>query len=128
MCDKRQVVGYLTKRIISLLFAVTFGIGIALLLLEVGLRFIPQAQLDTWVERSSQRLALYRLDPRIGWSLRPGGNSIITTKDERSIPIQINSLGLRDTEHAYSKPPGVFRILMLGDSFTEALDDSTEKR
>ena len=30
-----------------------------------------------------------------------------------------NAIGLRDREYAIPKPPGVFRILMLGDSFTE---------
>lgn len=127
MTTGKQTTGCLMKQVISLVLAITFGIVIALLLLEVGLRFIPQAQLDTWVERSSQRLALYRLDPRIGWSLRPAGTTEITTRDERSIPVRINSLGLRDTEHAYSKPPDVFRVLMLGDSFTEALDVELEE-
>lgn len=34
--------------------------------------------------------------------------------------VHINSLGYRDVEHTRAKPPGVFRIAVLGDSFTEA--------
>jgi hypothetical protein len=127
MSNRKQTGGYLINQIVGFVLVAIFGIIVALLVLEIGLRLIPQAQLDALVERSSQRLALYRLDPRIGWSLKPEGETVITTRDDRSIPIQINSLGLRDTEHPYQKPPGVFRILMLGDSFTEALDVKLEE-
>lgn len=34
---------------------------------------------------------------------------------------QLNSLGYRDHEHALTKPAGVIRILMIGDSFTFAM-------
>ena len=34
--------------------------------------------------------------------------------------VTINSLGLRGPEQSYEKPPGVTRILVLGDSFVEA--------
>ena len=34
----------------------------------------------------------------------------------RGIPVEINSLGLRNPETSYEKPAGVFRILNVGDS------------
>lgn len=116
-----QSPGYLKKFIINLLLA---GLGCLAALggIEVGLHLIPQEIMDSIIERSSQRLTLYRLDPRIGWTLRPGASSIITTPDNRAIPIVVNSQGLRDSEHAYKKPDHTFRILILGDSFAEADD------
>ena len=35
--------------------------------------------------------------------------------------VRFNRLGLRDPRDSYAKPPGTFRILLLGDSFTEAV-------
>jgi len=41
--------------------------------------------------------------------------------------IKINSLGMRDQEHAAQKRPGLFRVLLLGDSFMEALQVNFEE-
>jgi hypothetical protein len=39
---------------------------------------------------------------------------------EFTTQITISALGLRDRRQTYAKPPGTFRILLLGDSFLEA--------
>jgi len=38
-----------------------------------------------------------------------------------SVPIEINSIGFRDTERSAMKPIGVRRVALLGDSFIEAI-------
>ncbi len=40
--------------------------------------------------------------------------------DGFDVDVLLNSLGMRDREHPIEKPPGRFRILVLGDSFMEA--------
>jgi hypothetical protein len=54
----------------------------------------------------------YLYDPTLGWRNVP--NWTATTHGYR---LSINSRGLRDREHSYKKPPGVRRVLVLGDSF-----------
>lgn len=41
------------------------------------------------------------------------------TASVRGVEFQTNSLGLHDREYPKRKPKGVFRVLLLGDSFTE---------
>jgi hypothetical protein len=110
------------KRLLGQIGLGLLGIIVALMLIEVGLRLFPPDQLNSMVERTSQRLQLYRLDPLIGWVLKSNAQSVHTTREDLVIPIETNSLGLRDNEHAYQKPDGTFRILVIGDSFTEAID------
>lgn len=55
----------------------------------------------------------------------PGFDGWVKTRELTS-RVTINSLGLRGPERPYAKPPGVRRILYLGDSFTEAVQVSEQ--
>jgi len=66
-------------------------------------------------------------DPVLHHRARPGVSAIVGGTE-----FSTNSLGLRDREYASPKPPAIFRILMLGDSFTEGggltLEQTVAKR
>jgi len=82
---------------------VLLGCVVGLVLAEIGLRFAP--------DRPHKYIMS---DPILHHRLRPN-----VTTSVRGVPLQTNSMGLRDREVSLAKPPGTFRILMLGDSFTE---------
>lgn len=48
-------------------------------------------------------------------------------RSEYTTQFTINSAGWRDSEHVIEKPQGVYRILVLGDSFVEAFQVPLEK-
>ena len=101
---------------------VFFGCVIALGTMEAGVRvFDPQPMLP------------YRPHPSLGWTLPAGARyTVVEQESGRRITVRINSKGLRDVEHAYDKPAGIFRILVIGDSFTEGtlveLDEAYPKQ
>lgn len=57
--------------------------------------------------------------PTLGWVLQPN-TTYPYEIPEGTVSVTYNSVGWRDLEHEVKKPDGVFRILMLGDSFMEA--------
>lgn len=61
---------------------------------------------------------LIRFDPMLGWS-KPRGARGVVERPEYRVESAINGLGLRGPERAYAKPPGVRRVLLLGDSFVD---------
>ena len=87
--------------------AVLSALALGLLATEIWLRrYLPQP------------LGLSYRAPN-GITLHIPGASVRYTRAEFDHRIDINSLGLRDREISRAKPPGVFRILVLGDSFVE---------
>jgi hypothetical protein len=57
-------------------------------------------------------------DPLLGWRKRPLSSATYRRR-EYTVDVAINHLGQRDVEREYDAPPGVSRILALGDSFVE---------
>jgi hypothetical protein len=64
-------------------------------------------------------------DEHTGIAPRPNADGMWPTAD-RFVPVHINSQGLRDREHSIQKPPKTYRIAVLGDSYTEALQVPVE--
>ena len=97
-------------RVVGLTLLCVIGLALGVLLAEVLLRFQPP--------RAGRACAVS--DPVLHHRLRPNCDKTIS-----GVRFTTNSLGLRDREYAIPKPSGTFRILMLGDSFTEGGDSRT---
>ncbi len=98
-------------RAINVVLAILVSLLMGLLVFEGGLRLIGMGPPPT------------RLEPhaRLGWQLVPGmtgSRKVLGTS--YTVDFAINSDGLRDDERPSKvKPDGAFRVVMLGDSFTQ---------
>ncbi|HEV2714875.1 MAG TPA: SGNH/GDSL hydrolase family protein, partial [Terriglobales bacterium] len=81
---------------------------VGLLVSEIALRLIGFDYPPFW-----------RPDPVTGLALRP--NTSGWFRKEGEAYVSINSNALRDRERPVAKPPGTYRIVVLGDSYAEAL-------
>lgn len=93
--------------------ALVFGLVVAFALVEVAgrvaLGFEP---LPGWAQD---------FNSRVGYELRPHQEyTYASSAGEFETQIRTNSRGLHDVEHALAKPTGVYRILILGDSYAQA--------
>lgn len=94
----------------ALLLIVTLSLAVGLA--EAALRFTaPRA--TSIAAQDPYGLALHY----------PGITRYLPNQDQT---VTINSAGMRDEEHSREKPDGTFRILVLGDSFMEALQVAAE--
>ncbi|MBI9082651.1 MAG: hypothetical protein JEZ11_03580 [Desulfobacterales bacterium] len=78
-------------------------------LAEVGLRMVAPP-----LASSPSLQQMMRPSRHLGYELIPG----IAGKGRLGNGMEINSHGLRDVERTWNKPPGAYRILGLGDSYT----------
>ncbi len=100
------------------------GIIIFFIILEIGLAlnvpFLGHEESNV-IERGK-----YLYYPEIGFGTY--SNRVAEyTSPEYSVVYSTNSIGFRDREHTIKKNSNVFRIVVLGDSFTEALQVPLEQ-
>lgn len=104
-------------RVVRGLLLAVLGVVTAVALLEVGVRVLglaPPAESPGWFWQGP--------DAETGWTHIPGASGRwFNPRHEYDVEVTINSQGLRDVEHDYTKPPDVFRILILGDSYVEGM-------
>jgi lysophospholipase L1-like esterase len=99
------------KKLSINVFLVVASVTIALFVAEIGLRLFGMAYCTGNWDRN---------DRVLGTVFIPGAKGIYTSVNGQVL-IEINSLGLRDEEFSIEKPKEEKRILVLGDSYVEAL-------
>jgi hypothetical protein len=104
------------RGLLSRLLLIALGIAFPLLVAEGAVRILgiaPPADLQP---------PLWAPHPYLGWFHAPNAAGIVYSEyGEYRAPVRINARGLRDREIGYDNPANAFRILVLGDSFVEAL-------
>lgn len=98
------------------------AILIALGLIEAALQLIDFPRSDI----PHQRLFV-EYDETRGWRNIPNAGGRYSSK-EYSVWLKYNSHGIRGQERTYAKPPGVYRILIVGDSFVEGYSVEENER
>ncbi|MCC7366998.1 MAG: SGNH/GDSL hydrolase family protein [Chloroflexi bacterium] len=103
------------------LIVVLVSLAIPLVALEIALRmfgpFLP-GNYDTG--------PFVRRHPVLGHFHIPSHTSWVKTP-RFTVRIDTNPMGFRDPRQSYEKPPGAFRILLLGDSYVEAAQVPVEQ-
>lgn len=107
------------KKFLSYTLIMLLGLLFGFVLIETGFR-VFEIGCDAFLKK----------DPYLGYFHIPGKEGIYS-KSCFKTKIKINSQGLRDVEHKQKKAKGVYRIVILGDSYSEAfqvrLEDSFPK-
>jgi hypothetical protein len=70
---------------------------------------------------------IYERDEELGYRFVPNAQGVYKRFFEWETTIKINSLGWRDYEYPLRKPPGVYRIAVIGDSFAANLEVPLEQ-
>ncbi len=84
---------------------------------EVVVRLTPRLRVNMLMSRS---------DTALGEVYRPGQRARYSTPEYDHVVV-INSHGQHDIEHTWAKPPAVYRVLFLGDSYVEAMQVPAEQ-
>jgi hypothetical protein len=96
------------KRFIVGCSLIGFGIILALMVLDIGIRIV-----NHWYPY------FYCYDQFRGWGLNPGAHGTYTREGHSFF--RINHDGFRGPDYVRPKPSGVIRVAVLGDSYVEAM-------
>ena len=100
------------------------SIAVALLLVEAALALRPAGH-------CGGTPPFWRPDRDVGWALVPGVRREAAvcrgTETVARHVIEVNTLGQRDRPRTYARTPGRRRVLVLGDSFVEAMQVDLEE-
>jgi hypothetical protein len=112
------------RSIVSGLALSCCSVLLCLLVGELALRLLATQARGGKEQLERNRYTEY--DSLLGWRKTPGARVLYERREYR-VEYRVNSLGLRGPERPYQKPPGVARVLALGDSFVEGFmaDDAS---
>lgn len=112
---------------ISRLILVLAGLLVPVLAVECGLRLAgPMLMHYTYVGVDARmNLSHFELHPAYGGFHTPNA-TVWQWTVEYVTRVDVNARGLREREIGYEKPPGLKRVLVLGDSFVEAIGVAVE--
>ena len=102
------------KKWLGAVALIVFGFGVALGLADAGIRLA-----NRWFPY------FYCYDEDRGWGLNPGAHGWY--RREGVAYVRINHDGFRGPDYPERKPPRVFRVAVLGDSYVEAIQVAEEK-
>jgi lysophospholipase L1-like esterase len=104
------------RRLLANLLLAAASLLVTLGLLELSLRYVRSRRPGG---KERDEFSAYQVhDPLLGWRDKPGAEATFQRR-EYEVTIKINDLGFRDSPRGYQPAPGVFRVLVLGDSFVE---------
>lgn len=103
----------------------SFAAKLALVLVSVAFALLlAEGALQLMVPRLRPRFT--RAHPTLGWTHEPS-LSHLEELHGRRYRLSYNAHGYRAPEHALQKPPGTFRVVVLGDSFVDASEVDDEE-
>ncbi|MCK5506749.1 MAG: SGNH/GDSL hydrolase family protein, partial [Thermodesulfovibrionia bacterium] len=99
-------------------FILFLALGFSIIIAEVLVRsFSDGPGEDDWVGASKK---YYEYDSLFGWRNIPDTEMTrVSIRGQNSVFYRVNSKGIRGPEYPYKKADNEYRILFLGDSFTE---------
>ena len=116
------------KKLFLRLLLLLFGLLVAVVAAELFLRIWQPAAIHTsdkplvsHQEEQAAQATLHKPGVEFTWVGHAG------LVKEFTIPSRWNSYGFNDDEHSFEKPEGRYRIVILGDSYVEALEVPQER-